>query len=1176
MPPTLTSRFFLTAASDYESMFAPFLKLLPGMKPEIDSQIAWAKRVLKKQNRIVWYLRWIRLWKVTESVEDEHLLSELRPPAPNNSDGTPAPVDQKQTDFIAKLKVLAEQYRREAMAKLPSGATDHDVRAYNSVASFKSELEHFFSTPDPGIQAYDPGYTAPRKAILALHELEAEFKERARGTISPKTEDKIFIDCGGGWAWWHLPRAACDDESKAMGHCGNSPAAGKPGISILSLRNQKKVGKEVRWEPHLTFIYHSIGDDAGTLGEMKGKGNDKPVPRYHPYIVKLLEDPRIQGIDGGGYKPKNNFAFDDLTEEEQEQVREINPAAAMTLDEYLDQYGSEDEVSLARIAAKLGIPNKTTYEGFVIRQWKDQDAFLNKCGDEDSQQLSDYLSGGKLGYFVDNLLKGVGSDDSVWTLIANQIKAEYPNAGLTEDPERLADSVKSFLNEVDYDEESPLQQKLEQAFVDASDHKTYGGRQSAHEVMQEIMDDAEQNCCEDTDTRIENDGGICQTVDFDTAEFAARNDRSIRQDEPSVCIYLRFSDIPAHVSAAFGEITQNKKRLEEQGQERLFPRPKTKADAERNGIKHSHLKLTSHLFTAASDYESMFSAVLDLDPLVKPRVDKQIQWARQNLKKSNRITWYLRWARIAILGTVVTDHTLGAQAKVLLDKYQKEMQVKSGTTDQGVALGGLNRIQHSLEHYFALESPAIQNFDPGYMPLDDALEQLGTLEKSYIEERKGTLTPKTGDYVYLDCGGGWAWWHLPRASCSDEAGAMGHCGNSPEGRRTDRSILSLRQEKKVGNKQVFEPHLTFIFQNEKNDLDHGFLGEMKGKGNAKPAPKYHPYIVKLLEDHRVEGIMGGGYLLAHNFTFSDLTEEEQAAVRKANPDATWTFRESLEKKGIDMDEMVSQIGLNPTNTVTLPTGDIVYVIEEWDNMNDLVRYNGDDSAKELQGCIDGNMALFSDHLLNLVEPEVAVFQGIAKQIEREFSGQSFDLESDTLVKDVIDTVRGLDDEGESVLREGLEEAFITGWGWNNTKTLKDIMGYAMSEAVDVYGYGYAGTLSLVPGRYWDTYVYYATEEEVVEIFNKRGVQDEPMDISEWERPSLSPMDLEDSDMSDPAGALGILEDFFENELFSPKKLERAGQERLFERPKTKEDAERDGIKHSNLRFTSPLLLTRAA
>ncbi len=51
----------LVLAIDYHQMFKALLDRAPNLKPDVDREIDWAKRKLKKQDRIVWYLRWVRL-----------------------------------------------------------------------------------------------------------------------------------------------------------------------------------------------------------------------------------------------------------------------------------------------------------------------------------------------------------------------------------------------------------------------------------------------------------------------------------------------------------------------------------------------------------------------------------------------------------------------------------------------------------------------------------------------------------------------------------------------------------------------------------------------------------------------------------------------------------------------------------------------------------------------------------------------------------------------------------------------------------------------------------------------------------------------------------------------------------------------------------------------------------
>jgi hypothetical protein len=107
-----------------------------------------------------------------------------------------------------------------------------------------------------------------------------------------------------GWKWVSLNKGVCGREAQAMGHCGGIDS-GK-GDNILSLRTASNV-------PHLTFI-----ENDGILGEMKGRGNAKPDPKYHQPIIELLKLKRIKSVKGDNkYKPEDNFSLDDLSNKEE-------------------------------------------------------------------------------------------------------------------------------------------------------------------------------------------------------------------------------------------------------------------------------------------------------------------------------------------------------------------------------------------------------------------------------------------------------------------------------------------------------------------------------------------------------------------------------------------------------------------------------------------------------------------------------------------------------------------------------------------------------------------------------------------------------------------------------------------------------------------------------------------
>ena len=114
-----------------------------------------------------------------------------------------------------------------------------------------------------------------------------------------------------GWRWLTLGRGYCKQEGDAAGHCGN--VGEKPGDNIYSLRDPEN-------RVHLTFIINN-----GVLGEMKGRANNKPSPKYHPAIIELLRSKNVGSIMGGGYAPENNFELDDLPEETQQQLLKKKP-----------------------------------------------------------------------------------------------------------------------------------------------------------------------------------------------------------------------------------------------------------------------------------------------------------------------------------------------------------------------------------------------------------------------------------------------------------------------------------------------------------------------------------------------------------------------------------------------------------------------------------------------------------------------------------------------------------------------------------------------------------------------------------------------------------------------------------------------------------------------------------
>jgi len=187
----------------------------------------------------------------------------------------------------------------------------------------KTDLDHFMSMRNlVEIEKlkFEPKWNF-KEGVKELEKAEKEglarFKDK--NPTVPKSGEKI-VDLGNGWAWWNTGKPSCRLEGDAMGHCGNTAATDR-NDELLSLREDKKIGKNTFYTPYLTFILND-----GVLGEMKGRANEKPKQKYHKAIIKLLESPHVKHLWGGGHEAHRNFEVEDLTDAEQEHLFKLKPA----------------------------------------------------------------------------------------------------------------------------------------------------------------------------------------------------------------------------------------------------------------------------------------------------------------------------------------------------------------------------------------------------------------------------------------------------------------------------------------------------------------------------------------------------------------------------------------------------------------------------------------------------------------------------------------------------------------------------------------------------------------------------------------------------------------------------------------------------------------------------------
>lgn len=220
--------------------------------------------------------------------------------------------NKKLLKRIDKLSQINEYINKIIMRNRGSNASISIESIGQRIPSF---LVHFNGINIEKIQKANP-YNSQKDFMNILRELEEEFIAISDELVEPSGDEKIILDLGQ-YKWFDLGRPECDDEGTAMGHCGNSGSP-KSGDTIYSLRQVIEKNGETFHRPSLTFIVNG-----GILGEMKGRANQKPNKKYHPYIMALLKSDYIEGIFGGGYRPQHNFELSDLSEEDIEELKNV-------------------------------------------------------------------------------------------------------------------------------------------------------------------------------------------------------------------------------------------------------------------------------------------------------------------------------------------------------------------------------------------------------------------------------------------------------------------------------------------------------------------------------------------------------------------------------------------------------------------------------------------------------------------------------------------------------------------------------------------------------------------------------------------------------------------------------------------------------------------------------------
>jgi hypothetical protein len=348
-------------------MFTPLWPLFQQMnlehefKSEVANEMNWAMRILRKADKVTWYLRYVKF----------NILRRM-------SSGTAVP--EMEEVFKKLFDKMAKQMTAKSGRSVEQLSTEE-----NEVLGrqFKEQMQHFMSLELPAFENFQFGFQSPVEIIDTFTPIERAWQAQAGKTVPYREDATIMVQFPDGSVWVDLEVNYCSEEGRAMGHCGNA-ADPLDEDTTLSYRTIEDIeGKRV-WVPRLTFI---LDKETGSLGEMKGRANQKPDKKYHNVIVKLLQHPRVKGIGRGRWEVHNNFKMSDLPEDVAAKLIEEKPGLATV--EYAYKVGGMTQDLLNRILKSFkDIDYPLEYEKeqkqFMIERFKSIESFVENHFKENS------------------------------------------------------------------------------------------------------------------------------------------------------------------------------------------------------------------------------------------------------------------------------------------------------------------------------------------------------------------------------------------------------------------------------------------------------------------------------------------------------------------------------------------------------------------------------------------------------------------------------------------------------------------------------------------------------------------------------------------------------------------------------------------------------------------------
>lgn len=314
----------MSARKRYEELFQSDVFKEPGtdrLSKYVTKKIAWAQKTLIKNDRVIWYLKKIKHIEMTCNID---MLSKKDISWALKYEQSGA-LNKDQLAFSVYYNGSLKDSVDDIYNRIKE-ADDSHPPIKSSYTSFSSVINHYLDLNISKINNYTLINQNEDEIINYFSSIEKEWRENLRvKSLEPYGELVLTTKSGG--RWYDLQTPGCEREGERMAHCGNGE--GEPGQNIYSLRFDHEIyeGKE---NSRVTLV---VNDTAtGVVGEIKGYANEKPGKEFHPDIVEFLSSGLVTKLEGGGYKPENNFQLSDLSDEHVSELYSKNPGIFSSYD----------------------------------------------------------------------------------------------------------------------------------------------------------------------------------------------------------------------------------------------------------------------------------------------------------------------------------------------------------------------------------------------------------------------------------------------------------------------------------------------------------------------------------------------------------------------------------------------------------------------------------------------------------------------------------------------------------------------------------------------------------------------------------------------------------------------------------------------------------------------------